>query len=237
MIRIILYNIPSLDSIGLKKKEVFQTFTYYIKHGKVLRNDEIKSGLKNYEPTVSDNIVFNLNSAILQPTYLIDLDDETAYLIYKDSTDGNLVYKSLLQDFTLDPFYRGRDTDTKRKKSISSTISIDSPLGTPNTKNWIKTVARERADTVYLEYEKEAWPVESPLNAFLPQQIDKVNVSRAFFKVDGTGINQEHKKFHLMMEVDKVLGGPIDDQILEILSNAKYTETQNEVMERYYKNN
>lgn len=103
-------------------REVFTTYTYYIKDSLVLRMENEDSTLMSRKHDSTDNVVFDLTMHRMNPVYLINLKTDKVHLFLKNKLEVDEVFD--LEDFPEELFFKakyyGTDYSSDKVDSTSS---------------------------------------------------------------------------------------------------------------------
>jgi len=133
----------------------------------------------------------------------------------------------------MEVFYRQPEKWQSFGRHVNSSEALDNEQGQPSTVFEMAISFPTAPDSAYLTYENKRWRVRSPLNFYLPSDMSGSNVTKLTTKVDGTGKQGERLKYIVVMRVELVEDIQREDEVFSIPKNAVYTESEDEIIDRY----
>ncbi|WP_188505795.1 hypothetical protein [Parapedobacter pyrenivorans] len=231
IVKINMYSLPGKDTADFELSTyLFQPFTYHVKGGKVLRLEESEKFKSDPKQNLGEPGTNEVQLSMITPSYLMDFDNNTSYLFHIDSNGTYYVYQQPLEDFSLDVCYKVLKS---RQSADNVEIVSREPMTLQSNPDKMELKVLLGKDTCSLQYVALAWPVNSPLNSFLPNNVNG-NVCRMITHIPGTSSNGNSTSFYALFVVEDVEDMELADSLFQMPQNAVYVDSMQEIMDRIF---
>lgn len=191
-------------------QSLFNKYIYFVSKNKALRNDLADQSLqKSKNSSVQDgNVAINVNTQLVHPEYILDLDKNLAYLYSRSKSF--LTIKSM-DDFPVEPFYRSFIKSNNAVYDLSS--SADTVI-IANQKCF-KGTAVAGKDKFVFYYTKDKIGIVSPLNAYVSKDFS-YNILLISSEASWTLPDGKLGVGHVIFQICDIHPGKISDDLFDV---------------------
>ncbi|MEZ2443381.1 hypothetical protein AB6805_16775 [Chitinophaga sp. RCC_12] len=207
-------NIPHPDTA----RSLFTNYTYYIKGSRVLKREpeDFAYGSSAQTAQKQDNSSFHtiLIAKLVQPEYLLDFQNGTAYTFYKKK-GKQMISRSRIEDHRFDIFFRTL-LSPKRNNNCILYTDQDENSDTCATGYGYGIAGK---DSVFFQYNRRHYPVQSPLNYFFPDSTNTF-ITLLWAPSPGTGKDGKPISGFSVLVIKEVIEAKLPDSLFTIPADA-----------------
>ncbi|SKD09431.1 hypothetical protein SAMN05660461_5319 [Chitinophaga ginsengisegetis] len=213
-------------------RSLFTNYTYYIKGSKVLKRETEDFSFSSTQHTTKkqDNSSFHtaLTAKLVQPEYLLDFQNDTAYTFYKKK-GKQMISQSRIEDQRSEIFFRALLSPKRNNNCI---------LQTNQNKNGDTCAGYGYGivgkDTAFFQYSMRHYPVQSPLACFFPDSTSPF-ITLLWLPTPGTDKDGKPISGFSVLTIKEVTDVKLPDSLFTIPADAIMKE--NVTMDEMYNPN
>lgn len=219
-------NINNPDTAG----SIFTNYTYYIKGSKVLKREPegpFYSGTKQTTGMQNGSSFHStLTAKLVLPEYLLDFQNDSAFTFYKKK-GKQMIARSRIEDQRSEIFFKVFLSPKRNNNCILQIVQDENE----NTGYGYGIVGK---DSVFFQYSRRHYPVQSPLSYFFPDGVAPF-ISLIWLPTPGTGKDGNPVSGFSVLAIKEVIDVKIPDSLFTIPGNAIIKE--NVTMDEMYNPN